>query len=126
MMPRRPKRMSLRSSFITLAYVALATILVCIYSWGSLAQLAQSGAGAHMPEFTGGLSGILTNLESTFHAPPDVLIAIALAVLAVVAIVSGADMPIIMITGTLAVFVTLTVMQTEPIRYMTLAALLFC
>jgi NAD(P)H-quinone oxidoreductase subunit 4L len=108
--------------------VAIATILVCVYAWGSLAaaQLAAAHPMTHMPEFTGGLAGILANLEAGFHAPPDVVIGIGLAVLAVLAILFGADIPIIMITGSLAVFVTLTLMQSEPIRYMTLAALLFC
>jgi NAD(P)H-quinone oxidoreductase subunit 4L len=95
--------MSSKSSVITLAFVALGTILVCAYSWGYL----------------GGI-------ESVVHIPADIVVSLVVGILAILAVILGGESAVVTITATLGVFVTLTIAQQPAIRFMTLAALLFC
>jgi NAD(P)H-quinone oxidoreductase subunit 4L len=94
--------MSLRSSLATLGFAGIATVLVCAYCWQVL-------NGFWIGPFS-----------------PDLLVTAIVLILGLVAILIGADVPVVTIVATLGAFVCLTIFQSEPIRYMTLSAILFC
>jgi NAD(P)H-quinone oxidoreductase subunit 4L len=96
-----------RSSLIALIFVGIATFLVCSYAYGVTPKLLHT-----------------MNFPDTTLA--DVVTFGVLCLAGIVALVLGGDFPMIMLVGTMAGFVALTLNQTELIRYMTLAALLFC
>jgi NAD(P)H-quinone oxidoreductase subunit 4L len=65
-------------------------------------------------------------LEARMIVPPDVAMAGAIAALTVLALFAGAHRSMVAIVATLTIFVVLTLNQAMPIRYMSLAAILFC
>jgi NAD(P)H-quinone oxidoreductase subunit 4L len=101
-----------RSSIIALIFVAIATVLVCAYAYNFTPQILGS-----------------IQLDPKTHIDPtlaDVVTTGLLLIAAIVCILLGGDVPMIMLIGTMGVFVSLTLAQSELIRYMTLSALLFC
>jgi NAD(P)H-quinone oxidoreductase subunit 4L len=96
-----------RSSITALVFVAIATVLVCAYAYGVTPKL---------------LSGM--HLGPALDA--DVVTTAAICVAAIACLLLGGDLGMTMLIGTMAVFVSLTLAQTDLIRHMTLAALLFC
>lgn len=97
--------MSSRSSLYTVLYVLAGTILVCTYAYGL------------MPNILEGV-GIERDLG-------DVITTLFLFGLGLLAIGFGADLPIVVVTGSLGAFVALTLNQPPLIRYMSLGAMLF-
>lgn len=101
--------MSSKSSVIaTFVYAGLSAVLVSAFAYGKLQPLIKS-----------------LNL-SVKGDVSDFVVVIALLALGVLAVSVGADILTTTIVGTLGAFVTFTLFQPEPIRYMTFAALLFC
>lgn len=98
--------MSSRSSLATMLYVGLGTFLVCGYAYG------------YAPFLLNPL-GIPKDLA-------DVVVTLLLVALGLVALMLNADLPIVVVTGTIGTFVALTLAQSDLVRYMTLAAMLFC
>lgn len=94
-----------KSSLIALFFVAIATILVCSYAYHITPNLLASAKIA---------------LDA------DAVTAVAIVVIGGACLLAGGDFAMIMLVGTMAVFVALTLGQAEVIRYMTLSALLFC
>lgn len=95
--------MSLKSSFVTLFFVLLAVISTLLYATPA-------------SRFW---------LETHVTLPPDVLMAGVLAIITFLSLAAGGNRPMIAIISTLAIFIVITMAQAPPIRYMTLAALLF-
>jgi NAD(P)H-quinone oxidoreductase subunit 4L len=104
----REKTMSLKSSGLTMLFVLLGTILVCLFAYG------------YAPNMMHALAPQLP-LEIA-----DVLVMLFLIALAVLFLALKADPTVIIVTGTIGIFTTLTCHQSELVRYMTFAALLFC
>jgi NAD(P)H-quinone oxidoreductase subunit 4L len=92
-----------KSSLITLLAVGISTLIVCAYALG-----------------------YMNSIEASTYFPPDIFVTGLVVIIALIAIGLGAQVPVLMIIGSLGVFVALTLQQSEPIRYMTLAAMLFC
>jgi NAD(P)H-quinone oxidoreductase subunit 4L len=102
-----------RSSIITVAYAAVATIVVLYYFY-TCCMVTHSG----MPVATTFLAGIPTDLG-------DVSASAILVALGALAVILGAEFPFILVLGTLGVFVCLTFRQDHLISLLTLAAVLF-
>jgi len=88
-------------------FVALGTFLVCGYAYG------------YGPALTKAI-GLGTDF------PVDVIVTLSLVALGLITVAAGAETSVVIVTGTIGVFVALTCHQPELVRYMTLAALLFC
>lgn len=97
--------MSSKSNLLSLLYVGLGTLLVCAHASGLLKPLLHS-------------IGFEPDLG-------DVFTTVLLFILGIMAVGIGADVHTVMITGTMGSFFSLTWFQTDLIRYMTFAALLF-
>ncbi len=98
--------MSSKSNLLSYVYILIGAILVCGYA---------NGLGPAMVS----PFGIDKDLA-------DVVIALAVVALGLLFAGLGAELPFVVITGTIGVFVVLTLQQTEIVRYMTLSAVLFC
>ncbi len=94
-----------RSNTISMIFVALATTLVCLYARGWGYTIVQ-----HI--------GISTDFT-------DITISAAIILSGGLAMLCGADLPVVLIIGTLGVFVSLTLAQDALVRYLSLAAVLF-
>jgi NAD(P)H-quinone oxidoreductase subunit 4L len=70
--------------------------------------------------------GTMAFIEPATHVPADVLLSFLLVLAAFLAVGLGGDRAVVTIISTLFVFFTLTLFQSDPIKYMTLAAVLFC
>jgi NAD(P)H-quinone oxidoreductase subunit 4L len=97
--------MSSKSSLITMMFVAIGTVLVCAFAYGYAPYVTQP-------------------LGLNEYA--DVLVTLLLIGMGVLAVALGGDLAVITVTGTIGVFAALTAHQPDIVRYMTLAALLFC
>lgn len=101
-----------RSNIFTLLYVALGTILVqaFLFTYGKW-KIAPSDA--------------ITFLGAGIDVA-DALTAGILVVAGILAVLLGAELPIVLVTGSLGVFFALTVTQVYLVRYLALGAVLFC
>lgn len=97
--------MSSRSSILTMVYVAIGTFLVCGYAYG--------------------YAGLILRATPIQPDLADVFVTILVVALGLLVVGLGADLPIVVVTGTVGAFVALTLNQSELVRYMTLAAILF-
>lgn len=101
--------MSSKSSALTMIFVGLGTILVCAFAYGYFAPMMHAiGASADVVDQS------------------DVLVTLALLFFGIAFCAAGADPTVVIVTGTIGAFTALTAHQPELVRYMTLAALLFC
>ncbi len=98
--------MSSKSSLLAFGYLFLASILVFSFVYGYGPDMVKP-LGIH-PDFV------------------DVTFTLAVLAFGILFIIIGADLPFVVIVATMAVFVTLTMQQSELVRYMTLSAMLFC
>lgn len=98
--------MSSKSSVLTMAFVALGTFLVCAFAYG------------YAPPVMHAL-GLTPDIA-------DVLVTLILIAMGVLFVALGADSTVVVVTGSIGAFTALTAHQPELVRYMTLAAMLFC
>jgi NAD(P)H-quinone oxidoreductase subunit 4L len=101
--------MSSRSRIVTALFVLACTVAVCAYAY--IMRLAPDAQAA---------------LETRLFLPSDVALSAAVAVATVLALLAGGQRSIVAIVATIAIFLVLTLSQSMPIRYMSLAAILFC
>jgi NAD(P)H-quinone oxidoreductase subunit 4L len=85
---------------VLLLYVAVAALLLFLYGLG-----------------------LLPNPQTP--VPQDVLVAASIVTAGFLSLALGAELPAVIVVGTLGSFISLTLFQSDPIRFMSLAALLF-
>lgn len=100
-----------KSNILTLMYVGIGTMLCAAF-------LFSYGHWKMNPSDT----------QTFLGAPFDVSDVVTSAVLIVgglIAVLLGAELPIVLVTGSLGVFFVITLMQTALVKYLTLGAVLF-
>jgi NAD(P)H-quinone oxidoreductase subunit 4L len=110
-----------KSNSLSVLFVGLATVLVCLYATGLIDNMITP----MRPEFVPSQEDSPINSILRFVLQGDVMTTLLMVALGVGFVMAGADLPVIMICGTLGAFVVLTLNQQMLIKYLSLSALLF-
>lgn len=108
-----------KSNSLSVLFVALAAILVGLYATGMIDGMLSS------------LRPVPAQADSAVNAflrvflQGDVITTLLIVALGVGFVMAGADLPVVMICGTLGAFVLLTLNQQMLVKYLSLSALLF-
>ncbi|HEY9788428.1 MAG TPA: hypothetical protein V6D17_23770, partial [Candidatus Obscuribacterales bacterium] len=102
------------ASAYAIAYAVATAFVVVAYATGGLTQFVDSL----------GFSEVLRALQMSDRA--ELLAYLLIVVLGSVVTILGGDTAVIMAVGTVGSFFTLTLQQDPLVRYLTLAAVLFC